>query len=82
MKLSKISWYAKALRVPFTETKWLSPTPEKQITIIPPLHQTLVTKQSDYSPNPDSFTELPDRKARFLIPSHWKSKLKGLGNNA
>ena len=37
MKLSKISWSAEALRVPFTGTKGPSPTPEKQPhTIIPP----------------------------------------------
>ncbi|XP_067281535.1 patr class I histocompatibility antigen, B-2 alpha chain-like isoform X2 [Pseudorasbora parva] len=30
MKLSKIFWYAEALRVPFTGTKGPSPTPEKQ----------------------------------------------------
>ncbi|KAG7317169.1 hypothetical protein KOW79_019467 [Hemibagrus wyckioides] len=29
-KLSKMSWYAEALRVPFTGTKGPSPTPEKQ----------------------------------------------------
>jgi len=32
-----MSWYAEALRVPFTGTKGSSPTPEKQpYTIIPP----------------------------------------------
>ena len=37
MKLSKMSWYADALRVPFTGTRGSSPTPEKQPhTIIPP----------------------------------------------
>ena len=48
MKLSKMSWYAEALRVPFTGTKGPSPTPEKQPhTIIPPPPNfTLGTMQS------------------------------------
>lgn len=35
MKLFKLFWYAKALRVSFTETKGPSPTPEKQPHNIP-----------------------------------------------
>uniref|UniRef100_A0AAR2JQE6 Uncharacterized protein n=1 Tax=Pygocentrus nattereri TaxID=42514 RepID=A0AAR2JQE6_PYGNA len=48
MKLSKISWFAEALRVPFTGTKGLSPTPEKQphIIIPPTPNFTLGTMQS------------------------------------
>ena len=49
MKLSKISWYAEAFRVPFTGTKGPSPAPEKQLhTIIPPPPNfTLGTMNSD-----------------------------------
>ena len=49
MELSKISWYAEAFIVLFTETKGLSPAPEKQPhTIIPPPPDfTLGTLQSD-----------------------------------
>ena len=49
MKLSKISGYAEALRVPFPGTKGPRPVPEKQPhTIIPPLPNfTLGTMQSD-----------------------------------
>jgi len=48
MKFSKISWYAEALRVPFTGTKRPSPTPEKQPHTIMPLppNFTLGTIQS------------------------------------
>ena len=49
MKLSKISWYAEAFRVPFTGTKGPSPAPEQQphtITPLPP-NFTLGTMQSD-----------------------------------
>jgi len=48
MKLSKMSWYAEALRVPFTGTKGPSPTPEKQphTKIPPPPNFTLDTMQS------------------------------------
>ena len=48
MKLSKISWYAEAFRVPFTGTKGPSPAPEEQPhTIIPPPPNfTLGTMQS------------------------------------
>jgi len=48
MKLSKISWYAEAFRIPFTRTKGPSPAPEKQppaITTTPIF--TLGTIQSD-----------------------------------
>ena len=49
MKLSKISWYAEAFRVPLTGTKGPSPAPEKQPhTIIPPPPNfTLGTMQSN-----------------------------------
>jgi len=40
-KLSKLSWYAEAFRVPFTGTKGPSPATEKQPHTIIPLHQTL-----------------------------------------
>ena len=65
MKLSKISWYAEAFRVPFTGTKGPSPAPEKQPhTIIPPPPNfTLGTMQSDKyrSPgNPQSQTNPSD----------------------
>ena len=49
MKLSKISWYAEAFRVPFTGTKGPSTAPEKQphTIILPPPNFTLGTIQSD-----------------------------------
>jgi len=49
MKLSKISWYAEAFRVPFTGTQGPSPAPEKQphTIILPPPNFTLGTMQSN-----------------------------------
>ena len=49
MKLSKVSCYAEAFRVPFTRTKGPSPAPEKQphSIIPPPPNFTLGTMQSD-----------------------------------
>jgi len=44
-EIVKMSWYAEALRVPFTGTKGTSPTPEKQphTIIFPPPNFTLGT---------------------------------------
>lgn len=50
LKLSKIIWYAEALRVLFTGTKELSPTPEKQpYTITPPPPTTLYSTMPSYN---------------------------------
>jgi len=66
MKLSKMSWYAEALRVPFTGTKGPKTTPHHNppSTKLYTWHNAV--RQVPFSwqpPNPDSSIGLPDREA-------------------
>ena len=74
MKLSKISWYAEAFRVPFTGTKGPCPAPEKQpYTIIPPPPIFTLGKQALFPwqpPNPDSSIRLLDGEAWLVTPEN------------
>ncbi len=76
--LSKMSWYAEALRFPFNGRKWPRLTPEKQ-------SQTIITSSTKHyswhnavrqvtfswhSPNSDSPIRLPTREAWFVTPQN------------